>query len=428
MQKKKKLYLGAGIGVLLVLIIGLNLWRNGQAEVVAAQVFQVKQENIEENVLVSGKVEVIDQQEINARTNAMVREVLIDEGDRVKAGQVLISLDKDELRQNLQQQEANLAIQQANLAKAMASARPQQVAQDRAALKRAEVVYNTAKTKYQRYQALAADGVISREEMDSLYAELVSAETEYRSAEQRLSLTLAGDTRESIQALRAMVEQARVAADLAREELAQADVKAPMDGVVLSLDTEKGKYVTVGTVLALVGDTSGLRVKADVSEADGGRLAVGQPVAIKASALRDEEFAGRVSRVSAAAKTKAKSNGEETNVQVTVDITKFNQRLKPGYTVDLTITTASKKNALVVPYDAVMEKDKVEEVFLIQAGKVVKKRITTGVGNALYVTVEKGISKGDKVIVSPPDKLKEGSKIKETPYEEAQNGAAAKGD
>lgn len=427
-MKRKKLWIGLGVGVIVALVIGLNIYRSSQETKLAVPVFRVKQENIEEKVLANGRVEVVNKEEITARANAMVQEVLVKEGDRVRAGQVLVKLDTAELARDLKREEANLAFEQANLAKARASARPQEVAQDREALKQAETAYDNARTRYSRNQALYKDGAVSKEALETAYTDYITAETGYRSAQQRLSLRLAGETAENKRAAEAQVRQAEVAVNLAREQLARAEVKASMDGVVLSLGAEKGKYITVGASLAVVGDTARLQVKADVSESDGGRLAVGQPVKITAPALPEEEFAGEVSRVGAAAVTKTKTNGEQTDVRVTVDITRFNAKLKPGYTVDLTITTASKKDALVVPYEAVMEKNKLKEVFILEKGKAVRKPVRTGVGNELYITVEKGLIAGDKVVVSPPDKLKTGSGVTEQPYEEDTASKDKKGD
>lgn len=427
-MKRKKLWIGLGVVFIIALVVGLNLYRNSQDTVLAVQSFEVKQENIEENVLASGKVEVVAKEEITARTNAMVIDVPVKEGDRVKAGQVLVKLDTAELAKDLQREEANLAVQRANLAKARASARPQEVEQDRADLKRAETAYKNAKAKYERNQTLYQQGAISKEALETAYAEYISAEAGYRSAQQRLSLRLAGDTAENKRAAEAQVKQAEVAVNLAGEQLARAEVKASMDGVVLSLGAEKGKYLTVGASLAVIGDTGRLQVKADVSESDSGRLAVGQPVKITASALPEEEFAGKVTRVGAAAVTKTKNSGEQTEVQVTVDITRFNAKLKPGYSVDLTITTASKSKALVIPYEAVVEKNKQKEVYVVVKGKAEKRPVRTGMGNELYVTVEKGLNRGDKVVVNPPDKLKAGAAVKETPYEAVKPDKDKKGD
>jgi len=426
--KNKKLLISLVILGAIVLITGLNIYRSRQGTEIPVQVFRVKEEKIEENVMAGGKVEVVKKEEITARTNAMVEEVLVEEGDRVEAGQVLVRLDTADLVQALKREEANLALRKAELAKSRAAARPQEVEQDRAALKRAEVVFANAKINYQRNQTLYQEGAASREDLEAAYQQYVTAESDYRSAQQKLSLRLEGETKETVKALEAQVKQAEVAVSEARERLARAQVKASIDGVVLSLGAEKGKYVTTGTSLAVVGDTEGLQVKADISESDSGRLAVGQQVKITSSAVPDEEFDGQVVKVGAAAVTKTKSGGEQTDVQVTVSITKFSSRLKPGFTVDLNITTARKNKALIIPYEAVTEKNKNKEVFLVEKGKARRRRIQTGMGNELYLTVEKGLQKGDKVVVNPPDKLKDGSSVKETPYEAGKPSEAGKGE
>ncbi len=411
-MKRKKLLIGLGITFFILLIVGLNIYRNLQGTDIPVQVFDVKQEKIEETVLASGRVEAVKKEEIVARTNAMVQDVLVREGDRVKAGQILVKLDTAELANSLKREEANLAVQRANLAKSRAGSRPQQVEQDRAELKRTQAAYNTAKSKYDRTQILFKEGAVSKEALEAAYAEMVTAESGYRSAQQRMSLSLEGDTRESIQALEAQVRQAEVAVALAREQLGQAEVKASMDGVVLTLEAEKGKYVNTGTVLVVVGDPTEMQVKADVSESDAANLTVGQPVKLTSSAVLDREFSGEVARVGASAVTKTKSGGEQTDVQVIVRITDGSPMLKSGYTVDLKITTASNPKALVIPHEAVLEKNRVKEVFIVQKGKAFKQRIWTGIGNELYITVEKGLKKGDRIVVNPPDKLVSGSAVK----------------
>lgn len=421
-MKKKKIWIGMGLAVLAGLIIVLNVYRNSAAAQIPVQVFKVKQAKIETNVLASGKTETAEKEDITARTNALIQEVLVRESDTVKAGQVMVRLDSSELARNLEREEANLAVQKANLAKAQAAARPQEVEQGKAELKRAEVAYKNADAKYRRCQTLFDEGGIPREELETAYAEYVAAETEYSSSQQRLSLLLAGETKETIQALQAQVSQAELAVSLAGDQLNQAEIKAPMDGVVLSLEAEKGNYVTTGTLLAVVGNPAQLQVKADVTESDGGNLAVGQPVKITCPALPDSEFAGKVTRVGAAARTRTKSTGEQTDVTVTVSLTNFADRLKPGYTVDLDITTAANPRALVIPYEAVVEKNRVKEVFVISNGKASICRIVTGIGNELYITAEKGLRAGDNVVVNPPDTLKSGAQVKATEFEAASSG------
>lgn len=419
---KKRLWIGIGATVLVGLIIALNIYRNSAANEIPVQVFKVKQEKIETNVLASGKVETAVKEAITAHSNALVQDVLVHESDLVKAGQIIIRLDTSELTRNLEREEANLAVQKANLAKSLAAARPQEIEQDRASLKRSEITFNNARAKYQRSQTLFKEGAISQESLETAYAEYVSAEAELQTARQRLSLLLEGDTRETVQALRAQVSQVEVAVKLARDQLAQAEVKAPMDGVILSLEAEKGQYVTPGIPLAVVGKPGDLQVQAGVTESDGGDLAVGQPVKITCAALLDSEFSGKVTRVGAAAITKTKSNGEQTDVSVTVSLTNFDNKLKPGYTVDLNITTATKPKALVVPYEALVESNKMKEAFVIINGKASKRRVVTGIGNELFTTVEKGLVAGDKVVVNPPDALKEGVVVKETVFEGAKTG------
>lgn len=156
-----------------------------------------------------------------------------------------------------------------------------------------------------------------------------------------------------------------------------------------------------GTLLAVVGKPEKLKVKAEINEADAGRLALGQPVNITSSAVADARFAGLVSKIGPSAVSMTGSGEEQADLEITVSITEANSRLKPGYTVDLSIVTASKSDALVIPHESVIEKNGVKEVFVVEKEKAFKRRIQTGISTEVYVTVEDGLQLGDTVIVSP---------------------------
>ncbi len=406
-MKRKKIIIGAAVVLLIALIIGGNIYKNSKDKGISVQTFKVKKENLEQVVLASGKVEVSNKRELTAQTSATVQRVFVEVGDRVKSGQVLVKLDTTELERQLKQDQANLAVQQANLAKANTGARSQVIEQDKASLTKAETVLNNAKLKLDRSTQLYNQGAISSESLEADKLAYVSAQTEYRTAQERLSLDRSGATGQELAALQAQVQQARLAVQLAQEQIDKASVKAPIEGVVLSLDTEEGSYVNVGTRLVSVGDRSRLIVKSEVSETDSNNLRVGQPVTITAAAVEEGSYKGKVTRVSPVATTSMKDQAEQTNVEITVEIIKFDNRLRPGYNVDLNISTANLKKVPVIPYEAIVEKGSSKSVFVLKDNHVSLKKIEVGVGNELYQHVKKGLNEGEVVVINPPDKLKD---------------------
>lgn len=408
MERKKKIIIGAAMAALVLLIIGVNIYKNSGEKGIPVEAFQVKKKNLEQVVLASGKVEVQDKQEYTAQVAATVTKIYVSTGDRVKAGQLLMQLDTAQLERQLKQDQANLRVQEANLAKARSGARSQVIEQDRANLKKAETAFQNARAAFERTNQLFQAGAVSQESLENAKLNYVTAEAEYRSAQKRLEMDLAGESGPELAALEAQVQQAKVAVELTEDLIAKASVRAGMNGIVLSVDLEEGSYAAIGAPLISIGNPQRLIVKSEVSESDSGNLRVGQPVTITAAAAEGAVYKGKVAMVSPVAVTKLKDQAEQTNVEITVEITEFDSKLKPGYSVDLNITTASLKGVPVIPYEAIIEKGHNRFVFVINDNhRVSLRKVETGVGNQLYLHVKKGLRPGDSIVVNPPENLKD---------------------
>jgi HlyD family secretion protein len=186
---------------------------------------------------------------------------------------------------------------------------------------------------------------------------------------------------------------------------------------VLISNGQKGSYVSPGILLFVIGNPEQLEINADIAESDSGLLAPGQKVRFSCPALPQKEYRGAISRV---APTAAKSTLDEAeqaspNTAVAVKIKPLGptEGLRPGYTVDLTIITKESKKAVVVPYEAVIEKDKKQAVFVVKEGRAKYAVVKTDTGNELYLQVRQGVKKGEKVIINPPKNLRPGQAVKE---------------
>ncbi|MBP1762206.1 MAG: efflux transporter, family, subunit, partial [Firmicutes bacterium] len=149
-----------------------------------------------------------------------------------------------------------------------------------------------------------------------------------------------------------------------------------------------------------------------IAEADAAKIELGQKVTISSGALSDVNYSGKVQEIGLEARTKTKNQGETTSVPVIISIQK-NSQLRPGYNVDLKITTAILDKAVVVPFDSIIEKGGHSCVYLIQDDKAKLQRIQTGISDNSSIQVKSGVKKGDKVIVNPPKEVKDGSEVQE---------------
>jgi HlyD family secretion protein len=409
--------------VLAALIAGLNIYRSRAQAGVPVMTAGVEKKPLGESVFTTGRVQLADKQELYAYSSKVVKDILVKPGDKVKKGQVMGCLEAVEEENRLKEARANLALQQAEYDKVVHPL-PRDIEVQRAASNSSRVALENARKKLERTEYLYHEGAVSARELETVQEEFTAAEAEYIKAKAGLDKLVNGPAGAELDALQAKLEQARAGVEIARENLAKCMLTADRDGTVLTVEAEKGDYVAAGTRLITVGDPARLEVVAGVGEADSGRLEPGQPVKITAAALPEVEFTGTVTEVAGAAIVKNSNNGQQIEVPVKVAVDPGAQGLRPGYTVDLKIITVPERTTLVVPYEAILDKDGGKQVFVVRENRAVLRHIKTGLAGDLYIEVLEGLHEGDKIILSPGENITDGVQVKDM----ANPGGKAKGE
>ncbi len=416
----------AGVLILgmIVSVVALNMFKSKKQEGIPVNTVKAEIKPIQDNVFASGRVRLCAKQEFYTFTGTTVKELNVSPGDRVSKGQVLGLLNADEIEEDYNEAKANFIAQEANLNKAIYP-REEEIAQERANFQRAEADYLNAQKNYERKKLLYGQGALSEKEFDDAGLELAVKEAEYKIAKERLRLKETGPVGHELTSLKAQIEQARYRFEQEENKLNKTVLRAEMDGVVTAVEVALGDYVQPGTRLLTIGDTSQLEVTAAVSEADSGRLQPGQKVVVTTAAQPGREYSGILESVSpGAVENKTAERGSQVEVPVIVKITGDKEGLRPGYTVDLSITTVDKDRALVVPYEAVIEKEGVHKIFVVENQLARLKEVTIGVDSALATEILSGLSEGETVVVGPGEELTDGSRVKEvTDLPPAEGGA-----
>ncbi len=410
MSLKKKLLAGVLILGLVVLAVWANGVRNNNLAGMPVTTALAEMKPLQDNVFATGRVRLVEKQEFYSYGETTVKEINVNPGDVVHQGQVLGVLDAGDLEDRLSNARSNYAVQQSNLESAL-NPRPEEIAQLRADFNKAGADYQNAQKKYQRTKQLYEQAAVSAQELETAELELIAGETAYKNAEARLKIKESGPTGPELASLKAQVEQARIQTELAQRQLDRTTLTAEMDGVVIAVEVAAGDHINPGTRLVTIGNTDKVEVTAGVSEADSGRLKTGQPVKVAAAALPDREYTGVLHSVSPGALVETGNQGSQIEVPVIVRITGDSTGLRPGYTVDLAITTVDLEKALVVPYEAVVEKDGQRKVYVVENGVAKEKTVETGLDIELYTEIKSGLRKGDMVVVSPGDSLTDGAKV-----------------
>ncbi len=321
-MKKKWLWIAIG-GVLIIVLVVANMARSSGGKVESVQLARVRLEDVTSRVKAPGKIEPKTQVKISADVPGKVIHLAVEEGDRVRKGQLLLQLDDTQYRANWNQMRAALSSARARLTDAKASLK---VAED----------------NYVRQRSLFEQKLLSQAEWDRATATVESARSASATAQEEISRS-----------------EAAMAAS--SDNLSKCRFMAPFDGVVSALNVEQGEIVMVGTMnnpgtqILVVSDLSRMLVRADVDEADIVDIRIGQKAKITVDALPDTSFPGTVTEIGNTAKRSITGGSDgQTNFEVQVVFDHSVPEVRPGMTADVEVETGTHVKTTAVPIQAVV--------------------------------------------------------------------------
>ena len=244
-----------------------------------------------------GNVE-IRQVDLSFAVEGPIAQLLVDEGDHVKAGQVLAVLDQDAFRYAASSVEATLKSGDARLAELVAGPRAQEIERARASVAAAQAQLENAEVNLSRSTELVRRAVTSQQAMDSAQMAQRTAQAALKVAQAELALLVEGTRQEQIDQARAEVEARRANLALQRWRLERSTLKAPNDGIVLTRIREPGAVVTANTPVLTISVIDPVWIRAYVDEPNLGRLAPGTAVSVTTDAVPGKTYAGRIGFVS----------------------------------------------------------------------------------------------------------------------------------
>jgi len=393
-KKRRLLYIGGGLLGILVIVGSLVAATRGGTKIDPTKLAKVEKGDLAKSVVATGKIEPITKVEIKSKASGIVTKWYADAGQTVKAGQVLVELDKVEIEAQVRQARAQLEAAEASERAASADlerARVDAEGPDVPLLKRA----------YDRALGMAKEGVVSTSALDD-------AQKNYEMAlnKQQVAKANLGVVQAKVAQTRAQVAQAKATLAQLDEQYSYYTIVAPMDGIILSRDVEIGNAVSsilvMGSSATLVmteGDTREVYVKGKVDESDIGKVYLGQPARIKVESFKDKTFTGKVTKISPMGVEK----DNVTTFEVRVSINNPGGELKAAMTANAEIILEEHKNVLMIPEGAVLyDKDKKASVEVPDPkGKDGKKKmaVNIGISNGAKTEVLGGLKEGDQVVL-----------------------------
>jgi len=252
-----------------------------------------------------------EERQIASQVIGVIAKMLVEENDAIAAGQAIAIVENAEQTARVSAARAQLAQAQAQLERLVNGARPEERREAQAQLEQLDAELEWAKLDYDRKKPLRASGAASQAALDQSSSALRSLNMRRAAMAERLAVIETGTRAEDIAAARAAVEQRKAETAFAEAQLEKFTIRSPVAGTILRRQRNAGEAVTNidPTPIAIVGDLSRLRVRAEVDETDLGRVAAGQRVEVSADAFPGQKFGGTVVRVAHRLGAKAVQTG-----------------------------------------------------------------------------------------------------------------------
>ena len=397
---KKRILIASGAAVLIAVIVFASV-KGGGKKGEKVYVEQVKPRDIAAIVTAPGEIDPKVKVNISAHIVGKIERLYFAEGDMVRKGQKLVDLEK--------------FAYQAQYDRARA-----EVANRRIEVVRARAAMATAEAAYQRALNLERQGIQAQELFDRARQEQQNADAGFQSSE------------EGVRQAQALLQQART-------DLDRTTIVSPIDGKAVQLNAHEGEVVVTGTmnnaasVIAVIADLSEILVEAEVGETEVTGIGLNQKAKVHVDAVSDKEYNGHVAEIGSSAAVRQTGGTGLRYFKVKVTIDDPDQRLKPGMTSQVSITTTTAPSTLSVPIQSVVERvppslskkkgaeeeeddntPKRKYVFTVKDGKAKMSEVTTGVSDATYVAIASGVKPTDQVVTGPfriLKKLKDGDNL-----------------
>ncbi len=442
----KRTVMVAMVIVLVVAGLGFLAIRRVQQATASAsnvQTAAVRRGQLVATINTAGVVQTADSVDLTFQASGQVKEVKVKEGDRVKAGQEIASVDATDAELQVAQAELSLSSAQAKLDQAKKGSTAEEIAAAKASLASAQeslkalqagpsatdveiarLKWEQAKNQLWSAQcqrdatcgnpksgasacdqakASVANAELGVETARLQYEQakqgpsvkdLRAAEAQVAQAQLNLSKLTSVPNSDDVHAAEIQVKQAETSLQQAKIKLAQCALTAPFDGTITHLALKVGQMVGASTQAATLAGEGSLQVAADLSEVDVAKVKVGQEATVLLDALPDSSFQGRVIDV---ASTGTSTQGV-VNFRLTISLEKADATIKPGMTANVSIVVDRRENVLLAPSRAIQVQGRQHLVRVLHEGQIIE------------VPVEIGLS-GDNGTEILGDTLREGDQL-----------------
>lgn len=370
-----------------------------------------------DEVTLPGVVEPLETVTVSAEVSGKVQSVLVDEGAQVTKGQVLLQVEDKDLSLTVEQATAHVREMEAEVGEIKAGARPEELAQLKAAVDLARSARDLADIQSKRRENLLGTDTIAKELYEQAQATLVSTQKQLERAEAAYKLAEKGAREETIQANEARLASARTALELAKRNLEKATVRSPIAGIIDEKFVEEGELIAPGAKLFKIVTADKVKVVVWAPERVMTKIRTGDSVRINFDAVK-ETISAPISRIAFAADEDTRTFKTEIildNVFVDPAKTSGDRKYRVGYIASAMFRVGEVSSAMKVPIESLVLQGPRLVVFTLkeEGGKftAAANDVEVGLKEKNAVEIKRGIKAGDLVVVKGQRWLRGGEAV-----------------
>ncbi|HKW57453.1 MAG TPA: efflux RND transporter periplasmic adaptor subunit [Candidatus Acidoferrum sp.] len=374
---------------------------------VAVQTTPAARTTISQSVSAEAVVYPLEQAVVSPKITAPITEFKVQRGSHVKKGELLATLENKDLAGQAEASRGNFEQADAGYVTSVDATIPQQVQKAELDGVSARAAFDAQQKIYDSRKELFQQGALPQRDLDAATVALAQARSANEVAQKQLADLQRLGKEQAIKSAHGSRTSAEGQMRAAEAQLSYSEIRSPIDGVVTDRPLYTGDLATANQPILTVMNLSRLIAKAHIPQAEAATLKTGDPAGLKVGL--DAPVAARVTLVSPAL------DPGSTTIEVWVEAVKPDPALRPGMTVQVSMTARTVKDAVVVPASAVFVNPEGGANYVVLAGSDQKahwKTVQIGVRNSEEAQITGGISAGDPIITSGGYALPDGTKIK----------------
>jgi HlyD family secretion protein len=345
---------------------------------------KVERAAIMSSISTNGKMEPTNNFQSRTVGPSLVSEVLVKEGDHVKAGQLLIRLDEAEAQSQLAHARAQERAAEADMIAIRRGGSQEEILTNQSSTAKAKTELDAAQRNYEAMKRLQATQAASAGEVAEAQNRVTRAQADLKLLQDK---TTGRYSNAEVARAQAAVADAKASVAAAEDIVRHANVVSPNAGIVYSVPVKKGAFVNSGDLLVQVADLEKMQVHAFIDEPEIGKLRVGQKVTVTWDAIPGRTWTGEVSHVP----TTVVPRGTRSVGEVVCNVDNADLKLLPNINVNVNVIIAEQEKALTVSREAVLMDGNKHYVYVVEDGHLKKTEVETSLSSPTRIEVTKGL-------------------------------------